>query len=411
MKTKTAWQFVRTRDGKNYLTPFLLITTLFFLWGFAHSMLDVLNKHFQQSLQISMIQAAFVQNAVYGGYFLMAIPAGKLISRFGYRAGVLTGLLLFGLGALSFIPGSLLSGSPLAAFYSFVLSLFVIGCGLTCLETSANPYVTVLGEREAAERRINFSQSFNGLGWILGPLVGLFLFREGAENDDVVLPYAIIGVVVLAVAAVFSRVKLPEVEEEAGKGMAEAATATSSVWSHPRFVFGLLALFLYVAAQTGLNSFFINYATDEAVGISNSTATLLLSFVCMGLFMLGRLGGSWFMGRFRAERLLALCALGATAATTVIALFGGRIGMVALFVCYFCESIMFPTIFALTIRGLGEKTKQASSYLIMSIVGGAIAPTLMAKAAEAASMQSAFIIPLVCFAVIAIFALRYKKLA
>ena len=252
---------IKTKDGRSYLLPFVLITSLFFLWGFAHSILDVLNKHFQDSLQISKTGSALVQAMVYGGYFLMAIPAGKIISRWGYRTGVITGLLLYGTGALLFIPGAYIM-----TFWFFLMCLFIIGCGLTCLETAANPYVTVLGDPESAERRINLSQSFNGLGWIVGPLVGGLLLFDGedgtASSSLLALPYAVIGVVVLIVAAVFAKVKLPEVAEEPENSeYSEKSEKSVSLWSHRNFVFGLVALFLYVAAQTGLNSFFINYAT------------------------------------------------------------------------------------------------------------------------------------------------------
>lgn len=179
-------KLVQTRDGKNFLLPFILITSLFFLWGFAHSILDVLNKHFQDALGITRTRSALIQAVVYGGYFLMALPAGNIIRRYGYRAGVLTGLLLYGIGALLFIPGE-----RIMSFEFFLFSLFIIGCGLTCLETAANPYVTVLGEPESAERRINLAQSFNGLGWICGPLAGgLFLFSETgkAEASRLLMP-------------------------------------------------------------------------------------------------------------------------------------------------------------------------------------------------------------------------------
>ena len=178
----------RTADGKNYLWPFVLVTSLFFLWGLAHSILDVLNKHFQETMDgVGKTESALVQAVMYGGYFVMALPAGQIIKRYGYRAGVITGLLLYGIGALLFIPGG-----QLLSFPFFLFSLFVIGCGLTCLETSANPYVTVLGNVEGAARRINLSQSFNGLGWIVGPLIGgHFAFAVGADKGSIAIPYAI----------------------------------------------------------------------------------------------------------------------------------------------------------------------------------------------------------------------------
>lgn len=396
----------RTADGKNYLWPFVLVTSLFFLWGLAHSILDVLNKHFQETMEgVGKTESALVQAVMYGGYFVMALPAGQIIKRYGYRAGVITGLLLYGIGALLFIPGG-----QLLSFPFFLFSLFVIGCGLTCLETSANPYVTVLGNAEGAARRINLSQSFNGLGWIVGPLIGgHFAFAVGAEKGSIAIPYAIIGVVVLCVALVFAQVKLPEVQAD-GVAQTESAHATDSLWQHRNFVYGLIALFLYVAAQTGINSFFINYVTEHA-SVSNVNASLLLGFGGMGLFMVGRMGGSWLMLRVRAERVLLYCAVGATLAMAVLLSGAGVAGVAAFMLCYLCESIMFPTIFALALKGVGQHTKRASSFLIMSIVGGAIAPVLMGLIADHASMAMAFIVPLCCFVVIAAYAARFARKA
>ncbi|HJG78770.1 sugar MFS transporter [Phocaeicola barnesiae] len=404
MKKKPS--LVRLTDGTSLLVPFILITSLFFLWGFAHSILDVLNKHFQDALGITKTKSALVQAVVYGGYFLMALPAGAIIKRWGYRTGVLTGLLLYGVGALLFIPGG-----SLQSFEFFLFSLFVIGCGLTCLETAANPYVTVLGEPAAAERRINLAQAFNGLGWICGPLVGgFFLFAENSESN-ISLPYAIIGVVVLLVALVFSRIRLPEINPQATSSPAKETTPQSpriELWKQRSFTFGLVTLFLYVAAQTGINSFFINYATEQA-GISAHEASIWLSFGGMGLFMLGRMGGSWLMGYLQPEKLLALCASGATLAMLAVIFLSGKMGLSGFFLCFLCESIMFPTIFALAIRGLDEQTKRASSYLIMSIVGGAVAPILMGYIADTTSMALGFIVPLVCFVEIGCFAMGYKR--
>ena len=417
-------KLVTTRDGRNYLVPFLLVTSLFFLWGFAHSILDVLNKFFQNEMHLTKTQSAFIQVVVYGGYFLMALPAGAVIRRWGYRAGVLTGLFLYGIGALLFIPGA-----EIMSFPFFLFSLFVIGCGLTFLETSANPYVTVLGDAEASEQRINFSQSFNGLGWILGPLAGGWFLFSQENSPNIALPYAIIGLVVLLIGGVFCFVRLPEIkdtvspEEVSGhqddprdenRDLSTTTVESSSTLSEIRilsrksaFVFGWIALFLYVAAQTGVNSFFINYATEH-IAITDSVAATLLSFGGMGLFMLGRLGGSWAMGRIRAERLLAILAIIATLATSAVVLAPGGLGFAALLVVYLCESIMFPTIFALALRGLGAHTKIASSLLIMSIVGGAVAPLLMGIVADGHSMALGFVVPLVCFVVIAAYAISRR---
>ena len=388
---------METADGRNYLLPFVLVTTLFFLWGFAHSILDVLNKHFQETMHISRTGSALVQAVVYGGYFLMALPAGSIITRYGYRAGVLTGLLLYGAGALLFYPGS-----HLLSFPFFLFSLFVIGCGLTCLETAANPYVTVLGHSSAAASRINLAQSFNGLGWIVGPIVGSFFLFSGSGEADLATPYVVIGLVVLCVAGIFAKVRLPEVQPEAADGANEdtAAHDHRSLWSHGHFVMGLCALFFYVAAQTGINSFFINYTTEIA-SLSNAEAAQLLSFGGMGLFMAGRMSGSYVMGRVRPALLLLVYALIAAVCMALVSLADGRTGMAALMVCYLCESIMFPTIFALALRGVGRHTKQASGFLIMSIVGGAVAPVLMGAIGDHIGMSQAFLVPLVCFLFIA----------
>lgn len=393
MKHKTL-KLVRGLDGTDFLAPFVLVTSLFFLWGFAHSILDVLNKHFQETLHINKTQSAFIQMVLYGGYFLMALPAGRIISRFGYRAGVLSGLCLYGIGALLFIPGSMLLSFPF-----FLFSLFVIGCGLTCLETAANPYVTVLGSPQDAERRINLAQSLNGLGWIVGPLVGgLFLFSGGSGEADIATPYTIIGVAVLLVAVLFSFVKLPDVQ--AASSVEAADESDRGLWSHRHFVFGLGALFLYVAAQTGINSFFINYVVEEG-DVTNAVAALMLSFGRMGFFLCGRISGFLLMKRIRPEKLLIGCALGAIFAMSLVIFVRGVPGMGAIMVCSLCESIMFPTIFAFALRGLGRHTKTASSYLIMCIVGGAVAPVLMGMIADTWCMAWGFLVPLCCFVYIA----------
>jgi len=385
---------------QSYLVPFILVTSLFFFWGFAHSILDVLNKHFQDALVISKSRSALVQAVVYGGYFLMALPAGSIIKKWGYRTGVVTGLILYGIGALLFIPGE-----RIMSFEFFLLSLFIIGCGLTCLETAANPYITVLGDKDSGPQRLNLAQSFNGLGWICGPLVGGLLIFTGKSGNDgsVALPYAIIGIVVLIVAIVFSRIKLPEIvikDEENIKG---------GLWEHAGFVFGVVALFFYVAAQTGINSFFINYVTENIPAFSPRTAALILSFGGMGLFMIGRMGGSWIMKYIKAEKILMICAIGASTCMMVVTFIPGKLALVALLLCYLFESIMFPTIFALAIRGLDStNTKRASSFLIMSIVGGAIAPVLMGAMGEK-NMAIGFVIPMICFIIILIYTFWLRK--
>ena len=386
-------------EGHNYLGPFLIISSLFFMWGFAHGILEILNPHFQESFHISKTMSALTQAAVYGAYFLMALPAGWITQKWGYRRGVITGLVLFGVGALMFIPGSRINN-----FYFFVLSLFVIGCGLTCLETSANPYATVLGHPDKAESRINLSQSLNGIGWIVGPLVGGQLLFTGVS---IAIPYAIVGIFVLFVAFLLCRITLADPRRAHA---ADTKEKTKEVPMHTlAFGFGMLTLFLYVAAQTGVNSFFINYA-EESIHIEKETASMFLAFGGMGLFFVGRLAGSVLMNFIRPKWVLLACALLTCVATFVVVAFSGTISLVAFFALYLGESIMFPTIFSLALRDAGTQTKLASSLLVMTVVGGAVAPLLMGYIADSTgSMAKAFLIPLGCYAVIGSYAVTRQR--
>jgi FHS family L-fucose permease-like MFS transporter len=395
---------------QGFLIPFILVTSLFFLWGFAHGCLDVLNKHFQELLNMSKAKSAFVQFVFYGGYFLMAIPAGLLMQKFGYKKGILFGLLLFAAGAFLMLPATLIQ-----TFGSFLFCLFVISCGLTCLETAANPFTTVLGPRESGARRINFSQSFNGLGWIAGPLVGGMLIFSVNDNTNkfasIALPYMLIGALVLIVAFFFWRVKFPEIKEEAHFVKAESDGKLKDLLKHPHFVMAVIAQFLYVAAQTGVNSFFINYVTEEIPSMTNAQAAQILGFGGMGLFWLGRFTGSTVLMRvIRPNRLLAFYAFMNVVTMALVVAGLGWVSVVALFSTYFFMSVMFPTIFALGIEGLGPLTKKGSSILVMAIVGGAIFPMFMGWIADNSTMALGFIVPLVCFGFVTYFGVSGYKI-
>ncbi len=385
---------------KQYLIPFVLLTSLFFLWGFAHAILDVLNKHFQELLAITKAHSALIQVTMYMGYFVMAIPAGLFINRYGYRRGVVFGLLLYGVGSLLFIPGQ-----NLMSFNFFLFSLFVIGCGLVFLETAANPYVTELGAKETAASRLNFAQSFNGLGCIFAPiLAGLVLFsdEEQGVSGNVALPYAIMGVIVLLVGIVFTRVRLPEIKHETE---VDESGHRVSLWSHRLFIFGLIALFAYEVGEISINSFFINYVTEQE-WMNARQASLVLSFGGLSLFMAGRFIGSWIMRRVRAEKMLFWCATGTVVSTALVVLDLGMISFISLLCCYAFEAIMFPTIFALSLKGLGSHTKRASSFLMMSPVGGAVGPLLMGYVADCSTMSMAFIVPCLGYVVVWLYARR-----
>lgn len=387
-----------------FLIAFILVTSLFFLWGFAHGCLDVLNKHFQELLGMSKAKSALVQFVFYGGYFLMALPAGLIMQRFGYKRGIIFGLLMFASGAFLMFPATLIQ-----TFGSFLFCLFIIACGLTCLETAANPYTTVLGPPIYAERRINFSQSFNGLGWIAGPLVGGMLIFSGSDNGNkfatIALPYLFIGTLVLIVAFLFWRVTFPVLKEEKESADTKNALAEGSIrdlLKYPHFIFAVIAQFLYVAAQTGVNSFFINYVTEEIPALTNQEASQILGIGGMGLFWLGRFTGSTiFMRLVRPNRLLAFYAVVNVITMGLVVAGLGWTSVIALFSTYFFMSVMFPTIFALGIKNLGGLTKKGSSFLVMSIVGGALIPILMGRIADISTMALGFSVPLVCFLFIA----------
>lgn len=389
---------------KEYLLPFVLVTSLFFMWGFARAILDVLNKHFQEALGISLAHSAMIQVMFYLGYFIMAIPAGLFIARNGYRKGVVFGLLLFGIGSLLFIPGE-----QFMSFNFFLFSLFVIACGLVFLETAANPYMTELGDRETAASRLNLAQSFNGLGCACAPLlVGMMLFSEGQEAN-LSFPYMMMGIVVLVVALIFSRVQLPEIAHAEDTVQTETTSSKKGVWSNKLFVFGISALFCYEIAEISINSFFINYVVDD--GWMNALdAAKLLSVAGLGLFMCGRFLGSWIMRFVRAEKFLLICAIGTVAATAMVVMNLGMISFVSLILIYLFEAIMFPTIFAICLRGLGNNTKRASSYLMMTPIGGAVGPLLMGAVGDMTSMSFSFIIPLISYMVVLAYALKVVRI-
>ena len=389
---------------KEYLLPFVLVTSLFFMWGFARAILDVLNKHFQEALGISLAHSAMIQVMFYLGYFIMAIPAGLFIARNGYRKGVVFGLLLFGIGSLLFIPGEYFM-----SFNFFLFSLFVIACGLVFLETAANPYMTELGDRETAASRLNLAQSFNGLGCACAPLlVGMMLFSEGQEAN-LSFPYMMMGIVVLVVALIFSRVQLPEITHAEDTVQTETTASKKGVWSNKLFVFGISALFCYEIAEISINSFFINYVVDD--GWMNALdAAKLLSVAGLGLFMCGRFLGSWIMRFVRAEKFLLICAVGTVLATAMVVMNLGMVSFVSLILIYLFEAIMFPTIFAICLRGLGNNTKRASSYLMMTPIGGAVGPLMMGAVGDMTSMSFSFIVPLVSYFIVLLYAMKVVRM-
>ena len=390
---------------RKYLVPFVLITLLFFLWGFARAILDVLNKHFQNALHISITHSSLIQVTTYLGYFLMAIPAGIFINRYGYRRGVVFGLILFGAGSLMFIPGA-----AMGSFYAFLLCLFIIGCGLVFLATAANPYVTELGAKETATSRLNLSQSFNGLGSLFATFcIGQFLFNNTDEGGNVAVPYTILGILVLVIALVFSRVHLPEIKhEETEEDQADGSNIGKLFKHHGMFVFGLLALLCYEIAEISINSYFINFVTGMH-WMTDRTASLVLT-VALAFFMVGRFLGSWVMRYIKATTALFICAIGSVVCIGLVLCDLGKASLIALIANYLFEAIMFPTIFAIALTGLGNLTKSASSLLMMTPIGGC-GFLLMGLIADRTHVVLPFVVPFVSFLIVLAFAAREYNVA
>lgn len=376
----------------------MLVTSLFFLWGLSYGLLDVLNKHFQETLHVSKAQSGLLQAAYFGAYFIIALPAGLLMDRFGYKAGILLGLCLYAAGALLFMPAA-----NAASFPFFLFALFVIALGLGCLETAANPYATVLGDPKGAERRLNLAQSFNGLGQFVGPLLGGALFFGGnnasSDNSSLQTTYVVIAVIVLLVAALFARTPMPDLREQESSIQRHD---NKTLWQHREFVGGVVTQFFYVAAQVGVGAFFINYVTEHWASMTSQSAAYLLS-VAMICFMCGRFFSTWLMGRISAQRLLMVYAWINVALCAVVVSGVESVSVVALVAVFFFMSIMFPTIFAMGVKNLGPHTKRGSSFLIMAIVGGALMPYLMGLVADHFSTALAYLLPLGCFVVVAFY--------
>ena len=417
---------------RSYGFAFALVVTLFFAWGVANSLNDILIPQFKKAFVLSDLQTGLVQSAFYGGYFVFAIPAAVFMNRFGYKAAVVFGLLLYATGALLFFPAA-----EYHRYVFFLGALFVIASGLSFLETSSNPLVAVLGSQQTSERRLNFAQAFNPLGVLFGVYVGsqfILSDKQLASTElahAVVGPYVAIAAVVLLWAVVLASVKFPPIAtarlETSGsvrRWLAELFGGFLHLFRFPRFLFGVMAQFFYVAAQVGVWSFTIRYTQHAvaAIPITNDYTlwhgflplpnVVSASFILLAsqtLFMIGRFIGTALMGRINPDRLMAGYGVVAMLLTAAAALIGGWTGVLCLAATSFFMSIMFPTIFAGAIRDLGPLTKSGSSFLVMAIIGGALAPPVMGYISGLSSMQFAMVVPSFCFGVIALYAVAAAR--
>jgi FHS family L-fucose permease-like MFS transporter len=406
------------RTGK---VAFFLVTGLFFLWAIPNNLNDVLIRQFMKSFEITRLEAGLVQSAFYFGYFLLAIPAALMMRRYGYKRGLLTGLVLYATGTFLFYPAAMARSYPL-----FLFALFVIASGLGFLETGSNPLVAQLGDPSTAVRRLNFSQAFNPLGSITGALIGtVFIFSgiepsagdiagmksRGAYNAfldhetlRVLAPYMVLGVVVLFWAVLIFKAKFPAMQGDAAAANQRRSGGYLTLFRFPHFLSAVLAQFCYVGAQVGTWSYFIQYCQDYT-HVPEKLAGYLLT-TTLGAFAVGRFASSYVMKHFNPDKMLAAFSVANILLLLIGILWTGWVGLIAVLLTSFFMSLMFPTIFALGIRDLGEHTKEGASLLVMAIIGGAVFTPLMGFAYQLTkSMAVSMIVPLVCYAVVGVFAM------
>jgi FHS family L-fucose permease-like MFS transporter len=403
-----------------YLLPFILVTSLFFLWAFLHNINPILIPHLKKACQLTDTQSAFIDTAVYLGYFTIALPAGWFMHKYGYKKGIIFGLLLYGIGALLFLPAA----TTLNYTY-FLIALFIIASGATFLETIANPYITKLGDEKTSEQRLNFAQSFNGVGAVIAPMIGGQIILSGVEYSPaelkqmelagtlntylqseaatVKLPYMVIAAVVMLLVTLFFVTKLPEGENSGNDDMAKGFSF--NVLRHRHVKWAVIAQFFYVGAQVCVGSFFIRFS-KFTMDMPEKEAAFKWGSIAMVGFMVGRFTGTFFMKYIKPEKLLGLYALINIVLLALATFTHGSIAVYALIAVPYFMSIMFPTIFALGIKGLGEETKIASSFIVMSIVGGALFPLLVGRISDATggNIQLGYMVPLICFVAIALYA-------
>jgi MFS transporter, FHS family, L-fucose permease len=405
---------------RRYVAPLVLVTSLFFVWAIGVNLNDILIQHLKKTFGLSDFKSSLIQSAFFGGYFLAALPAGWLMQRIGYKRGILTGLLVCATGTILFIPAA-----SVRAYGFFLFALFVMACGQSFLEVAANPYVTILGPPESSEQRLNLAQSFNATGAVLVALLGARFILSGVEHtaaelaamspqqllayriseaNQVRTPYLVITGVFLFVAMLIFFSRLPEIQES-GAGLGKQNAKLSGTLAFPHLLKGVAAQFFYVGAQVGVASFIIRFSEFTMPGTHEKTAAHYLQLHLAG-FMIGRFGGSAIMHRILPARLLSMFAGGALICLLVVLLGSGQPTAWAIVLIGLFHSIMFPTIFALSLKNLGSYTKLGSSLLVMSIIGGAVCPAIMGRISDAWNIQHAFVVPLVCHAYVLYFAIR-----
>jgi FHS family L-fucose permease-like MFS transporter len=411
---------------KEYLVPFILVTALFLFWGIPSNMNDILIKQFMKSFELNRLEAGLIQSAYYIGYFLLAIPAGLLMRRFGYKTGLVTGLMLFSLGAMLFWPAAIIG-----KFGMFLFALFIIASGASFLETGANPFIATLGDPDSSERRLNFSQAFNPLGAITGVGIGTLFILSGIEHSPekiaemkavgtysaylhsetlrVIAPYVVLGSIIFLWGLLLLATKFPEPHPDDILAR-NNKVKIRHLLNYPHFYKGVLAQFCYVGAQVGTWSFFIQYI-QQYTGEHEKLAGTLLTGTLVA-FAVGRFSATYFMRFMQPARLMGIYGTINIVLVLLAVVVPGWAGVWSIFLTSFFMSLMFPTIFALGIKGLGENTKLGGSLMVMAIIGGAVVPPVMGVISDhSGSMALAMLMPLICYLVVTWYAISGAKIA
>lgn len=403
---------------RDRMLPFVLVTALFFLWAVPNNFNDILIRQFMKSFEINRLEAGLVQFAFYLGYFFLALPAGVIMRRAGYKTGLVIGLCLYGVGCILFYPAA-----HVGQYWFFLTALFVIASGLAFLETGASPFIIQIGDAETAAQRVNFSQSFNPLGSITAVLIGSRFIFSGielkpeqvaalqaagtyqaylkSETLRVVTPYLVLGSLVLLWALLIARTQFPHSGMDYSRNTLEH-DVSKPLWKRRHFVFAVMAQFLYVGAQVGAWSWQIPYV-QTYTGLGERKAGYLLTAALVA-FTTGRFFSTWLLRHVRASRLLGVYALINAAVCGVAVLRPGWVGVVCLIAVSFFMSTMYPTIFALGVKGLGTHTKTGGAVIVMSIVGGAAIPPLMGRVADLSNVAMSYAVPVICFVGVALYA-------
>lgn len=412
-----------------YRNSFILITSLFLIVGISYGLMLVLNKQFQEVLNVSKFQSGLIQSSYFSAYFVVALPVGIFMNRYGYKAGVLVSLAIFALGTLLFFPAA-----QMGTFSPFLLALFVMALGLGGIETASNAYSASLGDKSRSETRLNFSQSFNGLGQFLGPIIGGVLFFSGSEHVETaaetsldasagaampmeavaqsasgleVLSYTYLGITVLVLLLLLLFIKAPLPDLRGLEEAEEAEGGKQSMWAHKEFIVGVITQFFYVAAQVGIGAFFINLCVETWPECSSQQGSFLLS-VGMFFLLVGRFLGTAIMTRVAPARLLTLYGMACVVLSLVAVAGIPYVSVGSVIGIFFFISIMFPTIFAMGTKHLGTAKRLGSSYMIMAIVGGAIIPYVMGGLADTYGTAASYALPLACFVIVTLYGLCYK---